>query len=249
MSGSPIRITYLGHASLLIEIDGLKMITDPLLRRRIFHLRRVAPEASEEQLAGVDLVLLSHAHHDHLDIASLKRLDGMPPVVCPAPARSAVISAGLTSEVLTEGSTSHHGDVTVEAVEADHDGRRMPWHRDGQALGYVVRGPSGSVYFAGDTGVFEGMSEIGSVDVALLPVAGWGPRLPAGHMSPEDAADAVVRIQPRIAVPIHWGSYERMAMRLDGERSEPARRFCDQVGETSPSVRAELIEPGSSLEV
>ena len=101
----------------------------------------------------------------------------------------------------------------------------MPWHRDGQALGYVVRGPSGSVYFAGDTGVFDGMSEFGPVDVALLPVSGWGPRLPAGHMGPEEAAEAVGLIHPRVAIPIHWGTYERMAMRADRpERERRARR-------------------------
>jgi L-ascorbate metabolism protein UlaG (beta-lactamase superfamily) len=245
-----MRITYLGHASVLIELDGLKVITDPLLRPRILGaLRRVAPPAAAEHLAGTDLILLSHAHHDHLDTGSLRMIEGEPPVLGPAPALRLARSVGLTGEALDVGSSSRHGAVTIEAVHADHDGRRMPWSRDAQALGFVLRGPSGSVYFAGDTGVYEEMSDLGTVDAALLPVAGWGPRLPAGHMGPGEAADAVARIEPRLAIPIHWGSYERVGMRSGGARDEPARRFCDQVGERSPGVRAVLLEPGATVEV
>lgn len=246
-----MKITYIGHATVLVDIDGRRIITDPLLRPRILGaLRRVAPPATEEQLTGVDLVLLSHAHHDHLDAASLRMLDGMPRVALPEPARHVVASVGMPQDVMGEGDVLDLGDgVTVEAVNADHDGRRMPWHRDGTALGYVVRGPSGSVYFAGDTDVFAGMSDFRGVDAALLPVSGWGPRLPAGHMGPEEAAEAVALVEPRVAIPIHWGAYERIAMRADPLRERRARRFVDQVSADSPSVRAELLEPGSSIEI
>ncbi len=245
-----MRITYIGHASVLIEIDGVKVMTDPLLRPRVMRvLKRVAPEATEEQLTGVDLVLLSHAHHDHLDVGSLKMLDGMPEVALPAPARPVVESAGLPTRLMSAGESFRVGEVEVEAVHADHDGRRMPWHRDGTALGYVVRGPSGSVYFAGDTDVFSGMSDFAGVDAAMLPVSGWGPRLPAGHMGPDEAIEAIGLIEPRVAIPIHWGTYERMAMRADPARGRRAERFVDQVAEGSPGVRAELLVPGSSIEL
>ncbi len=249
MTATPIRITYIGHASVLIEIDGLRLLTDPLLRSRIFHLRRVAPTATPEQLTDIDLVLVSHAHHDHLDVGSLKMLAGAPPVICPPPARRAVTASGLEAEVLIEGTTVQRGPVTIEAVRAEHDGRRLPLQSDGTALGYVLKGPSGSVYFAGDTGFFDAIGEVGNVDVALLPVAGWGPRLGSGHLDPDEAARAAALIAPRIAIPIHWGSYERLAMRRVVDRSDPARRFCDQLKELSPGVRATLLEPGSSLEV
>ncbi len=245
-----LRITYLGHASLLIEIDGVKLITDPLLRPRIMKvLRRVAPEAKREQLTGVDLVLVSHAHHDHLDVGSLKMIDGMPEVALPAPARPVVESMGLPTRLMAAGDSFAVGDVMVEAVHASHDGRRMPWHRDGTSLGYIVRGPSGSVYFAGDTDVFEGMADFAGIDAAMLPVSGWGPRLPAGHMGPDEAVEAIGLIEPQVAIPIHWGTYERMAMRADPARARRAQRFVDQVAELSPGVRAELLEPGGSLEL
>jgi L-ascorbate metabolism protein UlaG (beta-lactamase superfamily) len=244
-----MRITYLGHASVIIEVDGLKVLTDPLLRRRVLHLRRVAPRATAEQLAGTDLILISHAHHDHLDTRSLKLVGGSPRVLCPEPARRAVASAGLAPEVMAAGGHVRVGDVEIEAVHADHDGRRYPHQRRSDALGFVVRGTAGSAYFAGDTGWFEEIGEVGEVDVALLPVAGWGPHLGPGHLDPDEAASAAARISPRVAIPIHWGTYERMAMKLIGRRSDPARRFCDQLAELASGVAAELLEPGASLEL
>ncbi|MCB0876184.1 MAG: MBL fold metallo-hydrolase [Solirubrobacterales bacterium] len=244
-----MRITYLGHATILIELDGTKVLTDPLLRRRVMHLRRVAPDVTDAQLGGTELVLISHAHHDHLDVRSLRRLGGTPRVFCPEPARRAVGSAGLQPEVMAAGGFARAGAIEVEAVSAAHDGRRFPHDRRSDALGYVLRGAGGSVYFAGDTGWFEEIGEVGEVDVALLPVAGWGPRLGPGHLDPGEAARAAALIRPRVVIPIHWGTYERVRMNTSGHRSDPARRFCDQVAELAPGVDAELLAPGASLEV
>jgi len=243
-----MRITYLGHASVLIGFDGFEVLTDPLLRPRIAHLRRVAPAVAAERLAGVDLILVSHAHHDHLDTRSLRMVRGGPRVLCPAPARRAVAAAGLQPEAMAVGGHARIGAVEVEAVRADHDGRRWPHHRRGDALGFVVRSPAESVYFAGDTGWFEEIGEVGEVDVALLPVAGWGPKLGPGHLDPGEAARAAALIAPRVAIPIHWGTYERIGMDT-GHRAAPARRFCDQLSELSPEVAAELLAPGEALDV
>ncbi len=245
-----MRITYLGHATVLIELDGLELLTDPLLRRRVMHLRRVVPGPTREQLSGVDVVLISHAHHDHLDSRSLRMVGGAPRVLCPEPARRTVAATGLTPEVMGAGGYVRVGDVEIEAVRAEHDGRRFPQDRRSDAIGFVVRGTGGSVYFAGDTGWFDGIGEeVGEVDVALLPVAGWGPRLGPGHLDPDEAARAAALISPRVAIPIHWGTYERVAMTLTGHRSDPARRFCDQLAELAPGVAAELLEPGASLAI
>lgn len=244
-----MRITYLGHASIVIELDGVKALTDPLLRRRVLHLRRVAPAATSEQLADTDVILISHAHHDHLDTRSLRMVGGEPRVLCPEPARRAVATAGLRPEVMAVGGHARVGEVEVEAVRADHDGRRFPHDRRGDAMGFVLRGPSGSIYFAGDTGWFEEIAEIGEVDVALLPVAGWGPRLGPGHLDPAEAARAAALIGPRVAIPIHWGTYERIGMTTAGHRAAPARRFCDQLAELAPEVDAVVLEPGAALDV
>jgi len=244
-----MRITYLGHASVVIELGGVKALTDPLLRRWVLHLRRVAPAATPEQLADTDVVLVSHAHHDHLDTRSLRMVGGEPRVLCPEPARRAVAAAGLRPEVMGVGGHAKVGAVAVEAVRADHDGRRYPHDRRRDAIGYVLRGSSGTVYFAGDTGWFEGIAAVGEVDVALLPVAGWGPRLGPGHLDPVEAARAAALIGPRFAIPIHWGTYERVGMTTAGLRAAPARRFRDQLAELAPEVDAVVLDPGATLDV
>lgn len=129
----------------------------------------------------------------------------------------------------------------MEGLHASHDGRRHPLARPVASLGYLLEGPP-NVYFAGDTDLFPGMSALaGRVDVALLPVAGWGPRLPAGHMDPVRAADAVALIRPRLAVPIHWGTLRAWGAQRDLDPTAPARGFADAVGR-----KAQAPKSGSS---
>ena len=105
-----------------------------------------------------------------------------------------------------------------------------------------------SVYFAGDTDLFDGMSELaGRVDVALLPVAGWGPRVPAGHLDPERAAEAVARIRPRIAVPIHWGTLRAWGAQRGLDPVAPARSFAEAVGRLAPATEVHVLMPGKRL--
>ena len=104
------------------------------------------------------------------------------------------------------------------------------------------------VYFAGDTDLFAGMSEIGPVDLALLPVAGWGPELGSGgHLDPESAARAAALIRPKVAVPIHWGTLYPRGRRLGDWFTEPARRFAAHAAELAPDVEVRVLTPGESL--
>lgn len=233
---------------MLIEIDGFRVLTDPLLRPRVGHLRRTAPPVAAGSVADIDLVLLSHAHHDHLDVASLRSLSGSPPVLCPPAAGAAVAAAGLEPGEVEPGQACRRGPLEISVTPAEHDGRRWPTSRDGGAVGFVVSGSAGSVYFAGDTGEFDAMASIGPVDVALLPVAGWGPRLGPGHLDPAGAARAAAAIAPRVAIPIHWGSYSRMLTRR-GEPDRPAREFVAALAELRPGVVAEVVAPGAAVEV
>src|SRR5829696_1952106 len=185
------RLTYVGHATVLVELDEVRILTDPVLRARIAHIRRHAPMPPLDRLMPLDAVLISHAHADHLDLPSLRMVSGGATVVAPRGCESLLRRAGARRIVeLEEGERCRMGAVTVEAFRADHDGRRHPLARRTAALGYLLSGAT-RVYFAGDTDLFAGMSELaGRVDVACLPVAGWGPRLPAGHLDPWGAARA-----------------------------------------------------------
>jgi L-ascorbate metabolism protein UlaG (beta-lactamase superfamily) len=119
----------------------------------------------------------------------------------------------------------------------------MPW-APADGLGFVVD----RVYFAGDTDLFDGMAEIGArgLDVALLPIWGWGPRLPPGHLDPERAAQATRLLAPRVVIPIHWGTYRRAGMRR-GDLDRPAREFAGAVARAAPGVDVVVLRPGESF--
>jgi L-ascorbate metabolism protein UlaG (beta-lactamase superfamily) len=245
---SGCRLTYVGHATTLIDLDGVRILTDPVLRARVFHLRRIAPAPPAGSLENVDAILLSHAHWDHLDLPSLRLFDRSTRIV--APRGLGRLARRLRFGEVTEvdvGETVEVGAVAVEATPAEHDGRRGPLGASGPALGYVLSG-SRRVYFAGDTDLFDGMEAIGgALDVALIPVAGWGKKLGPGHLDAARAAEAVALLQPRVAVPIHWGTFRPVSER--GEAGHPETEFRDRVAELAPSVEVRILAPGETLEV
>jgi L-ascorbate metabolism protein UlaG (beta-lactamase superfamily) len=231
----------------LIEHGGVRLLTDPVLRARVAHLRRHGPPPRVPD--GIDAVLISHLHHDHLDLASLRLLGGVPRVIAPAGARSLVRRAGLEVEELEQGSTTEIRGVPVEAVRALHPSERLPLRGPyAEPLGFVI-GRLPSVYFAGDTDLFPEMTELAGLDVALLPVAGWGPRLGPGHMDSERAARAAALLRPRIAIPIHWGTLHPRFSRRGEWFSEPAARFAAQVAAVAPEVEVRVLRPGESTSV
>lgn len=211
------------------------------------HISRRAPLPARELFSPLSAVLVSHAHRDHLDLPSLKALDVEGPVLVPRGCGRLVGRAlpAATVHELEAGDRVTLGAVDVVATHAEHDGRRIPLGRHMPSLGFVVEGPS-RLYFAGDTDLFPGMGELGRLDVALLPVWGWGKRLPRGHLTPERAARAAALIRPERAVPIHWGTYAAPRAWLP-EPDRPARRFEELVSEGGSGVAVSVLEPGDQL--
>ena len=238
------RLTWLGHSTVVVDLDGTRLVTDPVLRRRIWHLRRDAavPTAS---LGELQAILLSHNHFDHLDLPSLDRLNRSLQVVAPHGTGRLVRKRGFERIVeLAEGDAIGLGAVRVRATHAEHESSRGPFSARSPALGYVVEG-SASVYFAGDTDLFDGMGDVGPVDVALLPVSGWGARLGPGHLDPAGAAEALGLLRPKTAVPIHWGTFRTpFALRPD---DRPAREFARLAREAAPGVDVRLLAIGETL--
>jgi L-ascorbate metabolism protein UlaG (beta-lactamase superfamily) len=246
-----LTVDFIGHSALVIELDGVRILTDPATRARIGPLQRIVPVPTRRGLAAIDLVVLSHLHWDHLDVPSLRDLGRTVPMLAPVGAGPWLRAAGFSHVSEIGAGASHEiGGVVITAVPALHSGFRPPLGPTAPALGYVVRG-SRSVYFAGDTDLFEGMADLGGpVDVALLPVWGWGPTLGRGlHMDPLRAAESLRRIRPRAAVPIHWGTYWPHAMgRVYPERRvEPPAAFAEYAAELAPNVRVLLTEVGSTV--
>ncbi len=246
-----MRIEYVGHATVTIDLDGVRLLTDPVLRNRVAHLRRKVP-VDAKALRGLDAVLVSHAHYDHLDLPSLDKLGKELPVVIPAGLGGLLRQRKFRSVLeVRSGDTLQIGGVTVRAVPAAHDGGRGPLGASADAIGYVISG-SQSVYFAGDTDLFDDMDQIGDVDLGLIPIWGWGPTLgKGGHLDPRRAAEAVRRIGPKVVVPIHWGTYFPLHLglrRLPAFLDLPPAEFVAAVGEVAPDVVVQVLKPGERAE-
>jgi L-ascorbate metabolism protein UlaG (beta-lactamase superfamily) len=244
----PLSITWLGHATVLIELDGVRLITDPAIRNRIGPLVRVAPPIEPDTLGPVDCVLLSHLHADHTDIPSLHRLTRSGPIVVPAGAREWLTTNHGLRDVreLRPGEELGICGLRICATPATHASTRRPFGPAAEPVGYVIRGSS-ATYFAGDTDVFAAMAGMrDSIDVALLPVWGWGPRLGPGHLNPERAAAAVALIAPAVAIPIHWGTFALPGpvTRRAGRSDRPALQFAALAQRYAPNVEVRVLAPG-----
>jgi L-ascorbate metabolism protein UlaG (beta-lactamase superfamily) len=246
-----LGITWIGHSTVLLELDGLRVLTDPVLRDRVGPLTRIVPSVEPEAAERIDAILLSHLHADHADVPSLKRISRSAAVLAPHGAGRWLTRRGVSNvQQMRAGEELNVGGLSVTATPAEHDGRRQPFGPTGEPIGFVVRG-SRSFYFAGDTDLFRDMAEVAaSPDLALLPVWGWGSRLGPGHLDPDRAATAAALIAPRVAVPIHWGTFAlaRPARRArDPQR--PAREFAALVARRAPNVDVRVLAPGARTEV
>jgi L-ascorbate metabolism protein UlaG (beta-lactamase superfamily) len=245
------RIVFLGHATVLIELEGVRLLFDPLLRGRILHLRRQVPPVDESTFADLDAVLISHMHHDHLDLASLRRLGRDIHLIVPRGAGVWLASKGFANvSEMDVGDVMKVGEIEITAVVAHHNGGRLGGPQ-AKALGYLVAGRH-VVYFAGDTEMFAAMGSFSPTpDVALLPVAGWGPKLGPGHMDPLQAAHAVELLQPRLAIPIHWGTLLPfgLARNYRARLGDPPRQFAEHAARLAPSVDVRILTPGESTAV
>ncbi len=245
-------VTFVGHATVLIELGGKRILTDPLLRPRFMHARRVAPPPPADLLEGLDALLVSHLHMDHLDFKSIKGLDRQTPVVVTAGGGRVLRRRGFRDITEVEP-----GDETalgpVEPARSPTPGTMAvagPSVRTSRRWAFSCGAPAASVYFAGDTDLYDGMADLaGRVDVALLPVGGWGPRVGPGHLDGRRAAEAAAMIRPRIVVPIHWGTYQRAD--LVGRRpdllTEPPRKLVAEAAALAPDVEVRVLQPGQTL--
>lgn len=244
-------INFVGHSTIHIDMDGVRLITDPLLGNYVGHLRRQAP-APDQSLLDVDAVLISHLHGDHLDLPSLKSIGRETRIIVPKGGATFLKMRRFQHvEEIQSGDSIKIGGVKILATHAVHEGRRMPWSPFIQPLGYIIDGTS-EIYFAGDTDLFPEMVDIGDdLEVALLPVWGWGPSLGKGHMDPERAAEALTHLKPKMAVPIHWGTYCPMILDWFKPRylTAPPIEFARKAAEVAPNVLVQIVNPGDSFDV
>ncbi len=255
---SKLAVTFAGHATVLLELDGVRLLTDPLLRKRIGVLIRRSPVPPPSLRRDLDAVLISHAHLDHLDVPSLRLIDRRTPVVVPRGVGALVRRLGFVPLEMDVGDDVEIGPagaggaagparVRVRAVPADHAGARHPLAPEAPALGYVIAGGM-SAYFAGDTGLYDGMRELAPIDVAVLPVGGWGPRLPSDHLNPLSAAKALELLRPAACVPVHWGTIYPpwLPPAFNAKWGEWPYAFARYAAHLAPEVDVRVLQPGET---
>ncbi|MER5995140.1 MULTISPECIES: MBL fold metallo-hydrolase [Streptomyces] len=250
----PVEVTWWGHATCTVEDSDIRVLTDPLFAHRLAHLRRRRGAVPPAEARHADVALVSHLHADHLHVPSLALLAPGTRLLVPRGARRAVPGlrrlTHLDVSEVAPGDVTTVGDLAVRAVPARHDGRRLPYgpHRS-PALGYVLEGEA-RTYFAGDTGLFDTMAkEVGPVDLALLPVGGWGPYLGEGHLNADRAAEALARLGARSAVPVHYGTYWPIGMDAvrPHEFHAPGDEFVRLAAVRAPGAAVHRLGHGESV--
>lgn len=244
-------VTWVGHSTVLIQVDGARLLTDPVLRGHVANLRRVPP-LDLAPARDVQAVLVSHAHHDHLDLRSLRHLGRDQRIIVPGGVGSLLLRRGFQRvEQVCVHDQVRVGSVVIRATPADHPGRRLgALSGTAPAVGYLVDG-SCRVYFAGDTDLFDEMADLSpGLDLALLPISGWGPRLGRGHLDPLRAGRALALLRPRLAVPIHWGT---LVPRCLGSQLRPSEELLDafrrHARALAPGVQVHVLRPGETLQL
>lgn len=252
-ASTDIGLTYVGHATVAIELEGVRFLTDPLLLARVGPFRLPEPALDAARMPSPNAVLVSHGHLDHLHLPSLRQLDRSTSVLVPLGLRRRLVREGFRDvRELGPGDATEVGGVRVRATLAVHGGGCSCAAPAPLALGYVIGASRRVVYFAGDTDLFPGMATLADrLDVALLPVAGWSPRLGPGHLDPLRAAEALTLLRPTVAIPIHWGTLAPpgIGARRPAYLTQPGETFALHAARLAPQVEVRVLCPGDSTTI
>ena len=257
-----MRITYIGHATLLIEVGGHRLLTDPNFDTHLGRLlKRVSPPGVElAALAALDAVLLTHAHADHLSFDSLDRLPREVPVYAPPAVQRWLARKGYHQVIaLAPGESTVVGGLHLHAAAATHDGSRYAvdkWRADANMY-LVDAAAAGTVFFAGDTALMPDSDALVArvlhhtermLDLALLPIGyapWWKPGFRKGHLTWEDALALFERLEARFLVPYHWGTFNHVT----SSAHDAITRMRAGLPGFARREQVMIIEPGATFDV
>jgi L-ascorbate metabolism protein UlaG (beta-lactamase superfamily) len=257
LPASGLRVTWFGHSSTLLEIDGTRVLVDPIWSERPSPLgwigpkRWFAPPIALDRLPPVDVVLVSHDHYDHLDAPTVKALlDRGARFVVPLGIGGHLRGWGVPAQRIVEldwWQATQVGTLTVTSTPARHaSGRVNPQADKTLWSGFALAGPQHRVYYSGDTGLFPAMSDIGArlgpFDLTLIEAGQYDADWPDWHLGPEQAVQAHLRVRGKLMMPVHWGLF---ALAHHGW-TEPVERVLAAAACQGVSVLAP--QPGQSVE-
>jgi L-ascorbate metabolism protein UlaG (beta-lactamase superfamily) len=255
-----VQITYIGHATLLLEMAGVRVLTDPNFEPRLGRLlaRVSAPGIALDALPRLDALLLTHAHADHLSFKSLDRLpQDIPLYAPPAVARWLVRKGYRHATPVDDGeSVSINGALRVHTGRATHKGNRYGFDRWRSATNmYLLESAEESAFFAGDTALTPSTHELvervlwaqqRELDIALLPIGyapAWKPGFRRGHLTGDDALALFATLRARAMLPYHWGTFRHVT----ASAHDAINRLRERLAAHDARERVHVIEPGESL--
>ncbi|HSY37960.1 MAG TPA: MBL fold metallo-hydrolase, partial [Polyangia bacterium] len=258
-AASGLRVTWLGHSSTLIEIDGARILTDPMWGERASPSRWVGPSRMHRpplalaDLPPIDAVLISHEHYDHLDMGTIEALGARGVTFhVPLGVGAHLAAWGIPAAQIVEHDwwqdATIAGGVRIVSTPARHfNGRGIPWRVGALWTSWSIVGPHHRLFFSGDTGLTEGFSEVarreGPFDVAMLEIGQYHESWGTIHLGPVGALEAFSRLGAKTLIPIHWGTF----VLAYHAWSEPAETLVDEAQKRGVSVLTprlgEPIEP------
>ncbi len=248
LTDGQVGITWIGHASFLLQTQGVNILVDPNWAKWLKVIKRIKhPGIHLHDLPEIDLVLVTHAHFDHLDRKTLRRVAEDQPIVVPFEVGNLVHDLGFRSvHELHYWESFQHGPVKITLTPCHHWGARMLHDSHRGFGGFIIEAGGRTIFVCGDTAYFEGFKEIGErfpIDVALLPIGAYDP--PSGrevHMNPEEAVQAFLDLKARQMVPMHYGTFRLSYEPMD----EPPQRLREHAEKHGLAERISFMTEGQT---
>jgi len=238
----------LGHSTFLISYKGVRFLTDPFLSPHIFGIRRQKPALRPDLVPDVDFIFISHAHYDHLDMRTLRRLKRNATIILPENTKPVLGRTHFKKIVeLKHWESYSENGVEVISLPVKHNKGRSLLFPNTEVSSYIIKMKDRVYYFGGDTAYFEGFKEYGkqfSIDIAFLPIGGYEPTLllHSVHMNPSEAVRAFIDLNAKFIVPIHYGTFHTIPRFVKVEA--PLKHFREEIKKYSLQQKAIIIEPG-----